>query len=416
MTPPATRTPRTAERVLGRCDELAAITSTPGRTDRFHLTPEHRRANDMVAGWMREAGMRSWTDAAGNVCGRLEPGHPGAGVAPVILLGSHLDTVPDAGRYDGPLGVVLAIEVVSRLRTAGLPAALEVVGFGDEEGVRFGTALLGSKAVGGAWDPALLDLRDADGVSLAQALRDFGLDPARVGDAERRDLHCYLEAHIEQGPALEAAGAALGVVTSIAGARRFEIVVHGEARHAGGTPYERRRDALVGASRIVLEIEHLARTTGVIATVGRLQAYPGAVNVVPGRVDLSLDLRAADDATRDAAFDEIRRMIDARCAEAGLTADVVEHHRAPAAHCAPALRAAFADGVRATGQAHVPELWSRAGHDAMAVAAVSDVGMLFVRCHDGISHHPDESVLADDVAAAVDAFEATVRAVAGALA
>ncbi|UMG94834.1 Zn-dependent hydrolase [Nocardioides sp. TF02-7] len=278
--------------------------------ERSHLTPEHRAANALVGGWMEQAGLRVRQDAAGNVCGRREGRTPGL---PALVLGSHLDTVPDAGRYDGPLGVLMAVAVAERLgRRAGagplgLPFALEVIGFGDEEGTRFDKALLGSQAVAGTWDDAWWDLRDRDGVTLHQAFRDFGLDPARVGEAARRpeELVGYLEAHIEQGPYLEAADASLGYVTSIAGARRFVLTFLGEARHAGGTPYERRKDALVGAAEAVVAVERVARAAGTIATVGRVEVEPGAVNVVPGRAALTLDVRAATDAERDRTWDEV---------------------------------------------------------------------------------------------------------------
>ena len=400
-----------AARILGRCDELAAITAVPGRIDRFHLTPEHRQANDLVTGWLAEAGLRAWTDPAGNVFGRREGREPGL---PALLLASHLDTVPDAGRYDGPLGVVLAIEVAERLRDEDLPFALEVAGFSDEEGSRFGTAMLGSKAVAGLWKEDYLDSTDADGVTLREAMAAFGLDPGGVATAARRDLAGYLEAHIEQGPELETGGHALGVVSSICGARRFGLTVLGEARHAGGTPYRRRRDALTGASQAVLDVERIGRQRGVIATVGQLQAYPGVTNVIPGRVEFSLDLRAELDSDRDAAWSEIRSAIERICDDRKLDLVVRELHSAPSVACAAHLRDAVASGITAAGQATIPVLYSRAGHDAMVLAAVTEVGMLFIRCHDGISHHPAESVLAEDVEAAAVAFEASVRAVASA--
>ena len=274
-----------AQLLLDRCDELAAISSRPDVLERVHLSPEHRAANDLVAGWMREAGLKTWQDAAGNQCGRLEGAEDGL---PALLLGSHIDTVPDAGRYDGMLGVVLAIQVVSRIRDSGLalPFALEVVAFSDEEGTRFGTALIGSRALAGTWHDDWWNLADKDGITLFEAFQDFGLDPARLPGAFRRpeELVGYLEAHIEQGPILEDADRRLGVVTSIAGARRFALSITGKAGHAGGTPFDRRRDALVGASELVIEVERISKQRGVIGTVGRLQAFPGGVNVIPGLV------------------------------------------------------------------------------------------------------------------------------------
>ncbi|MFW6774229.1 allantoate amidohydrolase [Nocardioides sp. CPCC 205120] len=412
-TDPTAADPTTAAGVLARCAELDAFSAAPERLERLHLTPEHAAANALVRTWMEQAGLTTWQDAAGNLCGRREGREPGL---PALLLGSHLDTVPDAGSFDGMLGVVLAVAVAQRLgdRVGELPFALEVVAFSDEEGARFGTALLGSQALAGRWDDAWWDLADRDGTTLAQAYRAFGLDPARNHEAARApgSLVGYLEAHIEQGPYLEAADASLGVVTTIAGARRFVLTVHGEARHAGGTPYERRRDALVGASEAVTAVERLARELGVIATVGQIEVQPGAVNVIPGRADLSLDLRAPRDAERDHAWEVLHTAITDACTARGLRLEVTETHSAPAAPCAGWLQQAVVDGIRTTGDTDPMALWSRAGHDAMAVAAVADVGMLFVRCHDGISHHPGEDVREVDVARAVDAFEAAVLAAA----
>ncbi|GAA0316206.1 allantoate amidohydrolase [Kineococcus aurantiacus] len=402
-----------AQRVLERCDELAAVSAIAHGIERVHLSPEHAKVNELAAAWMTGTGMRTWRDQAGNQWGRLEGREPGL---PALVLGSHLDTVTDAGRYDGMLGVLSAIEVARRLapRAAGLPFALEVVAFSDEEGTRFSTALTGSSAVAGNWHEEWWDRADRDGVTVRQAAEAFGLDPARIGEAARRpdDLVGYLELHIEQGPQLEAAGRALGVVTSIAGARRFTGRVVGEARHAGGTPYPRRRDALVGAAEVVLAVERFAVELGGIATVGRLQAHPGGVNVVPGLVEFSLDVRAEHDEDRDALVERIHRHAESTCAARGLGFELTETHNAAGVTCDAGLAACVTAGIAATGDTAPPRLWSRAGHDAMAVAAVTPVAMLFVRCEDGVSHAPGERVTLEDVAAGLDAFEAAVLDVA----
>ena len=400
-----------AQLILERCDELAAISSSPDFLERVHLSPEHAAANALVASWMEQAGLSTWQDAAGNQCGRIEGASPGL---PALLLGSHIDTVPEAGRYDGMLGVLLAIQVASRVEPGTLPFALEVVAFSDEEGTRFGTALLGSRALAGTWDDEWWNLTDKDGITLFEAFQDFGLDPARLPGAFRRPetLVGYLEAHIEQGPLLEDADRQLAVVTSIAGARRFALTMHGKAGHAGGTPFDRRRDALVGASELVIEVERLSKKHGVIGTVGKLEAFPGGVNVIPGRAEFSLDLRAEFDADRD----EVLALIDQAAAEIaarrGLEFEKHELYRADAVVCDLDLRAAVEAGIRSIGDDDPMAFWSRAGHDGMAVVAATPFAMLFLRCKGGVSHHPDEAVKQADVAAALEAFEATVRAVA----
>lgn len=398
-----------AAEVLARCDHLATLTATPGRIHRAYLTPEHAAANSVTAAWMAAAGMDTWTDAAGNIVGRYAGTDPDA---PALLLGSHLDTVPDAGRYDGPLGVMLAIAVVARLHARGerLPFAIEVFGFGDEEGTRFGATLLGSRAVAGTWDPRWWELEDADGVTLVEAFQSFGLDPSRVGEAarSRESVLGYLEAHIEQGPYLEESGRPLGVVSAIAGARRFQLTLTGKAGHAGGVPMERRRDALVGAARAVLDVERLARAMDCVATVGMIEVAPGAANVIPGEATFSLDVRAATDETRDACWRAIQDSIQEFCQERRLSFAVEETHAAPAEAPAPRLVAAIRDGIAATGDGDPLVLLSKAGHDAMAIAALTDWAMLFIACTGGVSHHPDEAVEEPDVAAALDAFEAAV--------
>ena len=408
------RATRQASVVVRRCAELAGISSEPGRTTRVHLSPEHLRVNDVVGGWMREAGLAVHVDAVGNLHGRLAPTAAGPEDAPVrtLLLGSHLDTVVDAGRYDGVVGVLMALATVERLVADGtaLPFALEVVAFTDEEGTRFGTALLGSSAVAGHWDDAWWDLVDADGTTLREASVAAGLDPALVGTAalDPTTLVGYLEAHIEQAPHLDEAGRALGVVTGIAGARRFVVDVTGEARHAGGTPFARRRDALLAAAEAALAVERTCRERDQIGTVGTLTVAPGAVNVVPGRARFSVDLRGETDAGRDAAWDAVTAELDAIAARRGVTVAVRQVHEAGAVRCADRMREAVRAGVLATGDATPAALFSRAGHDAMALAAVTDVGMLFLRNPDGTSHHPDEHVAEADVALGLDALAAAV--------
>jgi allantoate deiminase len=406
---------RDAREILRRCDVLAGISSMHGGIERAYLTEEHADANRVVAEWMAAAGMSPWQDAAGNQRGSYAGADDDA---PVLILGSHLDTVPNAGRYDGILGVLTAIAVVARLNARGerLPVALEVVGFADEEGTRFGATLLGSRALAGTWNPEWFDLRDEDGITMRAAFDEFGLDADRVGEAalDPARVAGYLEAHIEQGPYLEDAGRALGVVRSIAGARRFALSMTGHAGHAGGVPWDRRRDALVGASELVVAVETIAREAGAIATVGRIEAFPGAVNVIPGRVEFSLDLRAEEDWDRDKVWDGLQARAEEICAARGLTFEVLETHAAPATRVSRDLRHAIEAGIRAVGDPEPMEMYSRAGHDAMAVATMTDYAMLFVRCGGGgVSHHPDESVLLEDVALAVDAFEVAVITAAG---
>lgn len=411
-----------ARRVMQRCDELARVTSTPGRIERVYLSTEHARVNRLAAEWMREIGMTTRQDAAGNQVGRLAPSAGSATPredAPALMIGSHLDTVPDAGRFDGIVGVLMGLEVVRMLRrirddglaVSPLPFALEVVAFSDEEGTRFGKALLGSSAVAGTWDDAWWSLADADGVTLRQAFLEFGLDPGRVGEAARRpdELVGYLEAHIEQGPELHRRGEALAVVSSIASARRFQLVVEGEARHAGGTPYDMRRDALLGASEIALAVERICRGEHhIIGTVGQLEAFPGAVNIVPGEAHLSVDLRGEFDGARDRVWDAISREVDEAMGRRGLRWRAREVHNAPAVFCAPLLQDVVRAGIRGPGSEEPPEIFSRAGHDAMSIGAITDVGMLFLRNPDGISHHPDESVSGADVARGIEALAESV--------
>jgi allantoate deiminase len=386
------------EEIVGRITELGAISQTKDHLARLFLTREHRVAAELILTWMREAGMRAHLDAIGNVCGRYEGERPGL---PCLMLGSHYDTVVDAGKWDGPLGVITAIACVASLNRRGrrLPFAIEVTGFADEEGVRFASTLLGSRAVAGTFDESVLNTSDRDGMTMRQAIADFGLDPDHIGAAARtrRELLGYLELHIEQGPVLEQQNLPVGVVTAIAGATRLSARLTGMAGHAGTVPMALRRDALAGAAEAIGAIEEFCRTdhAGLVGTVGYIHAAPGATNVIPGQVSFTMDIRAPTDAHRKRAVSDIVRRIEgiARQRKLALQLDVTHENRT--VPCAPWLKEQVADAIAAEGFG-VFELPSGAGHDGMAMIDVADIGMIFVRCRGGISHHPDEHVeLAD---------------------
>jgi allantoate deiminase len=386
-----------AARILERIETLARITEQADGLTRVYLSPQHAEANRLVGSWMREAGLAVHVDAAGNLVGRREGDRPGL---PCLMLGSHLDSVRNAGRYDGMLGVLTAIECVEALGDRPLPFAIEVVGFGDEEGVRFQATMLGSRAIAGTFDPTLLDLQDAAGVSLRAALAAFGLDPATIGSAARRreDVLAYVEYHIEQGPVLEAEGLPVGVVTAINGQQRFRIQIDGMAGHSGTVPMRLRQDALAAAAECVLAAERIA--TGVpdaVATVGQLAPSPGATNVIAGRAVFSLDVRSPRDADRAAVAAAILAECRAIAARRRVTIDIVQTHELASCGCAGWLQAQLSAAIAADGH-RVVALPSGAGHDAMAMVALTDVAMLFLRCRDGISHHPAESITAEDAA------------------
>jgi allantoate deiminase len=396
------------EAIVARCRALAGVSEEPGRLTRRYATPAMARANALVGSWMREAGMTARLDAAGNLVGR----RPGTSVlAGTLLMGSHLDTVRDAGAFDGPLGVVTAIALVARLREEGvaLPFALDVLGFADEEGLRFGTAYLGSRAVAGTFDDRLLDVADDEGVTVREALRSFGGDPASAvaGGASRRGerLLGYVEVHMEQGPVLERQDAAVGVVSGIAGATRAEVRFTGRAGHAGTVPMALRRDCAPAVAELVLAAEALARETdGLLATVGRLSVAPGAPNVVPGNATAFLDVRHAGDAVRRDAVEALRARAVAIAEARALEVEWDVRLDNPAVAMDAALTERLA---RAADEA--PSLPSGAGHDGVAIAAIAPVAMLFVRCERGISHNPAEAVAAADVAVALDVLERFVR-------
>jgi allantoate deiminase len=370
-----------AQQLMKRCDALAAISEEPGRLTRTFASTAMQRANRLVSSWMREAGMQTREDAAFNLFGRWHSAQPGA---KTFLLGSHLDTVRDAGKYDGPLGVLTAIAAVQSLRARGvkLPFHVEVVGFSDEEGVRYQTAYLGSNAFAGT-------LKSAD---LAR------IQEKQIVNARRREKFLgYAEVHIEQGPVLESKNLPVGVVTAIAGQSRLRVEFHGVAGHAGTVPMNLRHDALAGAAELVLAAERC----GVTATVGQLEVAPGTGNVIPGQATLTLDVRHQSNARRLAAVKALHAKARSLAKRRGLKLTWSPVQENGAVSCDKKLTQVFFQCVARRG-IKVLKLPSGAGHDAVVLSRICPVAMLFVRCRGGISHNPAESVKAGDVQIAVE--------------
>jgi allantoate deiminase len=390
-----------ASRIQDRIDALAAITDEKGVITRTFLSEATVRANQMVGGWMREAGLATTEDQVGNLLGRS----PAASGGTIFLLGSHLDSVRNAGRFDGPLGVLLAIEAVEVLRSAGveLPFSIGVAGFSDEEGVRFQNAYIGSKAFCGLLTLPELEMRDRDGLTLREVIeRRTGVEFVSPGPAfAPGDLAGYLEVHIEQGPVLENEGLALGVVTAVAGQLRCRLNWTGKASHAGTTPAPLRRDALAGAAEFIGEVEKgSAMFPGLMATVGRLAIQPNVSNVVPALVTHTLDLRHQSDAVLNEASGwlEQRAVKIADGRRLDFTWEVLQ--ATPAKDCDVALSRRLLETVeKVTGSSRL--LPSGAGHDAAILAPFFPVAMLFVRCREGLSHHPDEFVSLEDIGVAL---------------
>jgi beta-ureidopropionase / N-carbamoyl-L-amino-acid hydrolase len=385
-------------RILELAERLAVYSELPGALACTYLTPAHRATANELAQWMRDAGMAVEIDGVANVVGRYPAAAPGA---KTLVVGSHYDTVVDAGKYDGRLGILTGLVVIEHLNRIGrrLPVTVELIAFSEEEGLRFSASYIGSAAVAGSFDRALLERRDEGGVSLADAVAKTGFDPGAIATLARRreDLAGYLEVHIEQGPVLLQEGLPVGIVTSIAGTARYSVTVAGMAGHAGTVPMALRRDAAAAAAEIVLYVERrCAAAPTLVGTVGRLNVPGGAINVIPGRCDLSLDIRAADNATRDAAVADVLAEIGRIGKRRNVTIEVKEIQRAPAVPCSPPLQAQLAAAVERAGIAprYLP---SGAGHDAVSFSGVTDIAMLFVRCgNGGISHSPLETITAAD--------------------
>lgn len=389
-----------AEGVIERCRKLASFSEDAGGTRRTFLSLPMRDCHREIAGWLEPLGAQVRVDAAGN----LRAIYAGAAAgAPRLLVGSHLDTVPNAGAFDGILGVVLGIALLQVLRGRKLPYGIEIVGFSEEEGVRFGTPFIGSRALVGRLDEELLASTDARGISVREAIENFGLNPAEIAnDALRADVLGYLEFHIEQGPVLEKLGRSLGVVEAIAGQSRLELTFVGRANHAGTTPMDLRYDAVAGAAEWITAVEHFARSVpGLVATVGSVEAKPGTTNVIAGEVRLSLDVRHSTDSVRTRAVDELIRRAEEIGRQRGLSMLSSSRLNQRAVAMDPFLSCQIEDAIRKSGSEPY-RMVSGAGHDAMILSEKVPAAMIFLRTPGGISHDPAESVAVDDVAKAIE--------------
>jgi N-carbamoyl-L-amino-acid hydrolase len=395
-------------RIIAMAQHLASFSEDSHGLTCTYLTPAHRATAAEIRDFMLSAGLEVSIDAVGNVVGRWSGSHDDGGT---LLTGSHYDTVVNAGRFDGRLGILLPIAVVAELRQAGvrLPFSLTLVAFAEEEGVRFKAPFLGSRALTGTFETAALESTDAGGTSLRQALEDAGLDPAEIPAAalDPRTIRGFVEVHIEQGPVLLEAGAPVGIVTSIAGSVRGVITLVGVSGHAGTVPMGSRRDAAAAAAEIVLAVERrCSGEAGLVGTVGQLHVSGGAINVIPGHCQLSIDIRAELDQAREAAFKDVMAQVERICAARRVSFQWQKVLETASVPCSARLQRRWAESVRRA--AGIPEpryLPSGAGHDAMVMARMTEIGMLFVRCgNGGISHHPNESLTAEDAEVAARVF------------
>lgn len=399
---------QSAQKLMQQADILATYSALPEQLLRAYLTPEHKQAHQQIATWMTEAGLQVWQDSVGNQWGRKVANDPSL---PTLIIGSHSDTVVNAGKYDGNLGVLLGIEALSLLKDVELPFNVDVVAFADEEGTRFNTTLIGSSAVAGCFQSDWLKIQDANGISMQQAMIDFGLQPELVGSDKRKaeDVLAYLEVHIEQGPVLESKNLAVGVVTAIAGAKRYQLKVKGMAGHAGTVPIELRQDALCGVAEMISSIEAFARQHDIVATVGKCTVPSGAVNVIPGEVNFTLDIRSQDQSSLDNCCEQLFKSLQGIAQSRCLQLRHEKIYQANAVPCSERLQQKWGDVVKQQTQQTPCFLHSGAGHDALAMYQLTEVGMLFVRCEKGISHHPREQVETADVQVALNCLVEMIK-------
>jgi len=404
-----------ADRLWSRLSELAEIgKSEGGGVTRLSFTEEERAAKDLVASYMQEAGLAVREDAAGNLIGRREGR---VGDAPIVLTGSHVDSVRNGGDFDGPLGVLGAVEALRTMDERGVETerSVEVVAFTDEEGARFSFGMVGSRATGGTLTPEHLANQDENGVSIAEAMRASGLDPGRIDEAARApgSVYAYVELHIEQGRILESKNLSVGVVTGIAGPAWLRFTLAGEAAHAGTTPMDLRRDALAAAAAVIGRIEREAARTGTsVGTVGQLELLPGGINIIPGQVTFSLDLRDIDEDVRNAVEARIMHEAALLCEKRGVELETKTLQRLPPAPCSSLVRDAAREACEALGFEPFG-LASGAGHDGMHLTELCPIGMIFVRSKDGLSHNPAEYSSKEDCAAGAEVLYRTLLKLAG---
>ncbi|WP_316568720.1 Zn-dependent hydrolase [Neobacillus sp. YIM B06451] len=399
-----------SNRLWERLQQLSKIGATQnGGVTRLSFTKEEREAKDLIAEFMKEAGLSVREDEAGNLIGRREGTVEGA---PVVMTGSHIDSVFDGGNFDGPLGVMSAIEALQTMEEEGVTTEhpIEVVAFTDEEGARFSFGMLGSRAIAGLVLNEELENRDKDGITIAEAMEAAGFNPQEIGKAARKkeDVKAYIELHIEQGKVLEKENLAVGVVSGIAGPLWMKFTVEGEAGHAGNTPMGIRHDAMTAAARMMLMIEEEAIKTGTsVGTVGQLNLFPGGINIIPGRVEFSLDLRDINEETRDMVERAILKEAGRIAEEQGVKLTVEDLQRIPPAPCNEEIQQAVRESIAEAGL-QTMTLPSGAGHDGMQFIGLWPIGMIFVRSKNGISHDPAEWTSQEDCAAGADVLYRTL--------
>lgn len=396
-----------SQRLLFNVMELAKIgATTEGGVNRFSFTADEMAANKVITALMKDAGMTVSSDAIGNIIGEFT----GETNLPAIIMGSHIDTVPNGGKYDGALGVLSAIEVVHSLneQEIALKHPLKVIAFKDEEGTRFHFGMIGSRASAGTLTQEDLLHADDDGILLASAMKEYGLSPENLAQAKLENVKCYVELHIEQGKVLEQADVGVGVVTGIAGPLWQQFTLSGVAEHAGATPMSMRQDALVGASLIIAEIEKIAfNYPSAVATVGKLAVHPNGVNVIPGEVTFTVDIRDIEEAIRDELEQRIHIIAQKIAHERELTLSIDTLQRVAPVKCDDTIQQEIVQSIQHFDQP-VISLPSGAGHDAMQFNGLFPIAMLFVRSKDGISHNPKEYSSQEDIILGANVLKQTI--------